>query len=68
MVTEIDDDATARIRVGDIILEADSKTVSSPDDLINAVKEANRQERKAVLLLIRSGNETRFEAVPLKRG
>ncbi len=68
VVTEVDADASVRIRVGDIILEADSKTVNSADDLTKAVKEANRQERKAVLLLIRSGNETRFEAVPLKRG
>ena len=70
VVTEVDDDSDAaqRIRIGDVILEADNKAVSKPEDLIDAVKNANREQRKAILLLIKSGNETRFEPVPLKRG
>jgi serine protease Do len=68
-VTEIETDSplAQKIRVGDIILEADNRPVRSAEDLIAAVREANRQNRKAILLLIKSGNETRFEPAPLRR-
>jgi serine protease Do len=68
-VTDIDQDSpvAAKIRVGDVILEADNRPVNSAEDLIAVIREANRQNRRAILLLIRSGNETRFEPVPLRR-
>lgn len=68
-ITEIEADSPValKIRVGDIILEADNRPVRSAEDLIAAVREANRQNRRAILLLIKSGNETRFEPVPLQR-
>jgi serine protease Do len=69
VVTEVDpnSDAAQKIRVGDAILEINFNPVSGPDDLVNAVREANRLQRRAVLLRIRSGSETRFVAVQLRR-
>ena len=68
-VTEVDPDSpiAAKIRVGDVILEADNRPVNSTEDLIAVVRDANRTNRRAILLLIKSGNETRFEPVPLRR-
>ena len=69
VVTEVDpnSDAAQKIRVGDTILEISFNPVSRTEDLVNAVREANRLERRAVLLRIRSGSETRFVAVQLRR-
>jgi serine protease Do len=68
-VSEVEPDSpvAAKIRVGDVILEADNRPVNSAEDLIAIIRDANRQNRRAILLLIRSGNETRFEPVPLRR-
>ena len=70
VVTEVDpsSDAARKIRVGDVILEISGSPVTRPEDLANAVREANRLQRRAVLMRIRSGNETRFVAVQLRRG
>ena len=69
VVSDVDmsTDAAQKIRVGDVILEINGNPVTGPDDLANGVKEANRLQRRAVLLRIRSGNETRFVAVQLRR-
>jgi len=42
--------------------------VRTPEDLANGVRDANKMQRRAVLLRVRSGNETRFVAIQLKRG
>ena len=70
VVTEVDpgSDAGRKIRVGDVILEISGNPVTRPEDLTNAVREANRLQRRAVLMRIRSGSETRFVAVQLRRG
>jgi serine protease Do len=71
MITDVDagsDAGQKGIRVGDLILEIGGFPVTGPDDLSKAVKEANRLQRKAVLMRIKSGSETRFVAVQLKRG
>ena len=69
VVTDIDggSDAAQKIRVGDVILEINGNPVTSSQDLVNAVTEANRLQRRAVLMRIRSGTETRFVAVQLRR-
>jgi serine protease Do len=69
VVTDVDanTDAAQKVRVGDVILEVSGNPVSSPEDLVVAVREANRLQRRAVLLRLRSGSETRFVAVQLKR-
>jgi len=70
VVTEVDNstDAAQKVRVGDVILEISGNPVNTADDLVNGIREANRLQRRAVLLRIRSGTETRFVAIQLKRG
>jgi serine protease Do len=53
--------------VGDLILEIGGLPVAGPEDLSKAVRDANKLQRKAVLMRIKSGSETRFVAVQLKR-
>jgi serine protease Do len=69
VVTDVDNsaDAAQKIRTGDVILEISSTPVRGPEDLISGVRDANKLQRRAVLLRVRSGNETRFVAVQLKR-
>ena len=69
VVTDVDpsSDAAQKVRTGDVILEISGNPVRSVDDLTNGVREANRLQRRAVLMRIRSGNETRFVAVQLRR-
>jgi serine protease Do len=56
------------IRVGDLILEIGGMAVATPDDVTKGIREANRLQRKAVLMRIKSGGESRFVAVQLRRG
>jgi serine protease Do len=69
VVTDIDPgtDAAQKIRTGDTILEISGNPVKTAEDLVKGVQEANKLQRRAVLLRIRSGSETRFVAVQLKR-
>lgn len=52
------------IRPGDVILRVNDRTVSSPGDVVKAVKQATADKRKAVLLLVENQDGTHF--VPLK--
>lgn len=52
------------LMTGDLILEVDGKVVSNPDEVIDSVKSLQSKGRKAVLLLVKSGDETR--AVPVR--
>ena len=56
------------LKVGDLILEIGGFPVTEPEDISKAVREANKLQRRAVLMRIKSGSETRFVAVQLKRG
>ncbi|HEY7549984.1 MAG TPA: trypsin-like peptidase domain-containing protein, partial [Hyphomicrobiaceae bacterium] len=69
LVTDVDQsmDAAQKIKSGDLILEVSGAPVSTPDDLVKGVREANRLQRRAVLLKVKSGSETRFVAVQLKK-
>jgi serine protease Do len=69
VVTEVDQstDAAQKIRTGDFITEISGTPVNDAEDLVKGVREANKLQRRAVLLKIKSGNETRFVAVQLKR-
>jgi serine protease Do len=69
VVNEVDPNADAgqKVRVGDVILEVGGTPVRTPEDLANGVRDANKMQRRAVLLRVRSGNETRFVAIQLKR-
>jgi serine protease Do len=69
LVTDVDQstDAAQKIKSGDLILEVSGTRVSTPDDLVKGVREANKLQRRAVLLKVKSGSETRFVAVQLKK-
>jgi len=70
VVSEVDnasDAAQKGIKSGDVILEIGGLAVRSPEDVSNAVKEAARLGRKAVLMRVKSGSEPRFVAVQLKK-
>jgi serine protease Do len=70
VVTNVDtasDAAQKGIKSGDVILEIGALAVKNPEDVANGVKEAAKLGRKAVLMRIKSGSETRFVAVQLKK-
>jgi serine protease Do len=70
VVTNVDngsDAAQKGIKSGDVILEIGTLAVKNPEDIANGVKEAAKLGRKAVLMRIKSGSETRFVAVQLKK-
>jgi serine protease Do len=70
LITDVDPSSDAGqkgIRVGDLILEMGGLPVNSPDDIANGVREASRLQRRAVLMRIKSGGETRFVAIQLRR-
>ncbi|HJZ44654.1 MAG TPA: Do family serine endopeptidase [Hyphomicrobiaceae bacterium] len=62
------DAAQKGIKSGDVILEIGGLSVKTPEDVANGVKEAAKLGRKAVLMRIKSGDQTRFVAVQLKKG
>ena len=71
VVTNVDtasDAAQKGIKSGDVILEIGTFAVKNPEDVANGVKEATKLGRKAVLMRVKSGSETRFVAVQLKKG
>ena len=69
-VVNVDPDGPAAergLRRGDQILEVSGIEIAEPDDVANAIDRADRKGRKSVLLLVRSGENQRFVAIPLKR-
>lgn len=66
VVTDVDPDGSAAqkgLKVGDVILEAGGKTVSRPSEISRVISDAKKDGRKAVLLRIKSGDETHFVAL-----
>jgi serine protease Do len=53
------------LRQGDVILEVAGKAVRRPADVASAVRDARASDRKTVLMRVRSGEGTRFVAVPV---
>ena len=53
------------LKVGDIILEVAGNDVNGPADVKNALKNAGKSR---VLMLVRSGDNQRFLALPLAKG
>jgi serine protease Do len=58
------DAAQKGIKVGDVIRTAAGTDIRKPEDLANAVREIEKQGRKAILLLVKSGPDMRF--IPLQ--
>jgi serine protease Do len=60
--------AEAGFKSGDVILDVAGKSVSSPADVRQALAEARDASKKNVLMRVKSGEGTRFVAIPLSRG
>jgi serine protease Do len=70
VITDIDPSGTAADRgleVGDVILDVGGKTVSSAGDVRNALHDAVAGGKHDVLMRLKSGDQTRFVAVPVAR-
>jgi len=66
VVTELDPDGAAAqkgLKVGDIILEAGGKTVNQTSDISDVIQSAKKEGRKAVLLRVKSGDDTHYVAL-----
>ncbi len=69
-IAKVDPDSDAAqkgLKEGDTILNINDKNVSSPEDVVSEVKKASDLGRRAVLLSIKSGDQTRFVGVQLKK-
>ena len=70
VVTQVDPDGPAAaqgFRTGDVILDVAGKNVGNADDVRKAFADARSGGKRTVLLRIKSGENTRFLAVPLGR-
>ena len=70
VVTAVDPDGPAAnhgFKSGDVILEVAGKAVSSPADVRKALSDARDDGKRAVLMRVKSGDQTRFIALPLGR-
>jgi serine protease Do len=69
-VTEVDPDSDAAekgIRAGDILLQIGGESITDPDDVAEGLKKAKELGRQAVMLSVKSQNQTRYVAVQLKK-
>ena len=58
-------EANSGLQAGDVILEVAGKAVSSPSDVHKELAELKRQGKHVVLMRVKSGEATRFVALPL---
>jgi serine protease Do len=68
VVTNVDPDGAAAshgFKTGDVILDVGGKAVSTPSDVRKALTDARGSGRRTVLLRVKSGEGTRFVAIPL---
>jgi serine protease Do len=71
VVTEVSPNGPAAergIQTGDVILKVFGKDVNNPSDVREAVSDARSAGRHDVLMQIKSGNNTRFVALPVATG
>ena len=67
VVTGVSPDGPAAERgfkTGDVILEVAGKAVSNPADVRKALEEARKENKRTVLMRVKSGEGTRFVALP----
>jgi serine protease Do len=70
VITKVDEGGSAAekgIRVGDLIVEIGQEEVLKPNDVMRKVKEAKKQERKSVLLLLEGQSGLRFVAIRIEK-
>jgi serine protease Do len=71
VVTDVDPRSAAAARgfkEGDVILEVAGKSVSSPGDIRDAIKAAHADNKNTVLMHVRTGDGSRYVALPLANG
>jgi serine protease Do len=71
VVTDVDPESAAAARgfkQGDVILEVAGKSVTNSDDVRNAIKAAHADNKNTVLMRVRTGDASRYVAVPLGNG
>jgi serine protease Do len=70
VVTEVDPNGVASehgFKTGDVILEVAGKKVSAPADVSEAVKDAQKDGKRTVLMRVKSGEGMKFVALRLGR-
>jgi serine protease Do len=70
-VTGVDSSGVAAdhgFSTGDVILEVAGKSVSSPSDVRKMIASARTEGKRTVLIRLKSGDNTRFVALPVGRG
>jgi serine protease Do len=68
-VTAVDPEGPAAehgIKTGDVILDVAGKAVSNPEDVRQALASVHKDGKRAVLMRVKSGDATKFVAVPLR--
>jgi serine protease Do len=71
LISKVADDGVAAekgVRPGDLIVEVSQDEVSTPEQVVDKVNAANKEERKTVLFLIEGQNGLRFVALRLDKG
>ena len=71
VVTEVEPGSPAAekgIESGDVVASVNGEEVNNPQDVSKIVKQAGELGRKATLFQIKRDGNSRFVAVPLKRG
>jgi serine protease Do len=66
VVAEVDPDGAAAqtgLKAGDVILEAAGQKVERPSDVSSALATARKEGRRALLLRVKTGDNTRFVAI-----
>ena len=71
VIAEVDPNSQAAdkgLKEGDVILKAGNENVSSPQDVVNAVKKTQTEGRSSVMFHVKKGgDQTVLVAVPLKK-
>jgi serine protease Do len=70
VVTDVDPSGVGAdhgFKNGDVILEVAGKTVNTPADVRKALSDARTDGKRTLLMRVKSGEGTRFVAVPLGR-
>src|SRR6185312_6875935 len=71
VVTGVDPSGVAAghgFSTGDVILEVSGKQVSTPADVRKELASARNDKKRAVLMRVKSGDNTKFVALPISRG
>jgi len=68
VVTKVDPDGPAAERgfkVGDVILDVSGSNVTNPAEVKKAISDARGSGKRTVLMRVKSGEQTRFVALPV---